>query len=193
MSLVTLTQVFSWNREGEGIEGVNPVEPAVVEASAEQAMNEQIQSFGQPGPFPLRAQQGLALNELAPLGHDTELDEVDAAIPIAGTPGELSARPAPAGSARGSTGPSVQNWGPRLVITGAIVAAAFQGRRAIQDLKTKKRVHGGQSRSVGPISRHSSQGRPTVTWLPGGKDHASPTELGRAALTFESSRLRNAR
>jgi methionine-rich copper-binding protein CopC len=193
VSLITLTQVFSWNREGEGIEGVTPVEPAVVEASAEREMIDQTQAFGEPGPFPLTAQPVLALTERATLGYDTEPVEVEAAIPDAETAGEPSASPALASVVSGPTWSNVGNWGPRLVITGAMVAAAFQGRRAIQDLKSKKRGHAGSSRPAGPISRRSSQRRPTVTWLPGGKDHASPHEQGRPAMPAGSSRLRNAR
>ena len=56
-------------------------------------------------------------------------------------------------------------WGlvKRVVITGAIVVTAFWGRKAIRDLKWKKRVGAERPRSAGPIWRDPSHGSATVT------------------------------
>jgi hypothetical protein len=79
------------------------------------------------------------------------------------------------------------------VITGAVMATAFHGRRAINDLKSKKRARGHQSQSAAPISRHPSHGSPTITWPSAAKGRARKNEPGRTANFNASSRSRDAR
>jgi methionine-rich copper-binding protein CopC len=198
VSLITLTQVISVNREGEGIEAVeNPLEQPVADASdgprsdlpVEVALSigrpdspehgastiERVERAGLPVPVRLAAQSGLTSNDPVPLGQEIPPRAADAVVDRVEP--ELMA------------GIGVT----RLVITGAIVSAAFFGRRAIRDLKWIRRARAERPRSAGPIGRRLFRGSKGVTWPPSEIGCALPHELRRAPQPAGSSRSQDAR
>ncbi len=134
---------------------------------------------------------------------DTELAELPAPIPLAALavsqpnlPGLLDRNVPPRAAA---TAVGVRGIGPvdrllvtRLAITGATVAAALWGRRAVRELKCKKRVAAERPPSTRRSCRHQSHGSMTAVWSPGGN---GPTLLrggGRALERAEGARSQEA-
>jgi len=188
VSLITLTQLISVNREGEGIEAAeNSLDQPIADASDEPRLDlpvevaatiEQAERAGLPEPLPFRLTTlpGLATHDPLSLGREIQPGVADAVVdraelePVAGI--QLT----------------------RLVFTGVIISAAFCGRRAIRDLKWRRRkTCVERSRLAGPIGRRISHDSATVTRPPNGMGCALPHELGRAVQTTGSSRSRVAR
>jgi methionine-rich copper-binding protein CopC len=193
VSLITLTQVFSWNGEGEGLEELNALAPTVTDAIAAAPTIDQAELSGHPEPLRLPTQPALTLNDAGPLVQETRPNAAKGAIPASDIAAELLAVPGLAVLERDETNTVSVNRVFRLVITGAIVTAAFRWRPAFHGLKWRKRARAESSRIAGPISRHRSHGSMTVTWLPGGKNCGSPVGIGRAVQPAGSSRSRDAR
>jgi len=198
VSLITMTQMSSLNREGEGINvAVNPLEQPVSEASDGPRLDLPVEvaatidrpdspdhgppaiepgvRAGLPVPVRLAAQSGLTSNEPVPLGRE-----------IPSSAAEAVADPA-------EPEPVARIGVTRLVITGAIVSAAFWGRRAIRDLKWRRRACAEQPRSAGPIGRRLSHGGKLGTRPHVGIGCALPHGLRRAVQTAGSSRIPVAR
>jgi methionine-rich copper-binding protein CopC len=76
----------------------------------------------------------------------------------------------------------------RLVFTGAVVATAFWGRRAIRDLEWRKRPSARQPRPSRAFGRHRSHDSATVVGSPGRVVHAPPRVSGSAHWSGEKSR-----
>jgi hypothetical protein len=193
VSLVTLTQVISMNHDGEGIQAVNSLEQPVADTSSGATMIDQAEVPGPPAPLLSAARPELALN--APVLPDGEGRPrvVEAAMPPSAVLVDISPPAAPAVVSRAETEPLAKTWARLLVITGAVAAAAFRGRRAIQDLKWRKSAREEPLRPAGPISRHRSDGNTTVTWRFGGKKRALPDRFGCAVQPARWSRSRDAR
>jgi methionine-rich copper-binding protein CopC len=196
VSLVTLTQVISLNRDGEGIEAVNALEQPVADPSSGSTMVDQAEAPSGPATLLPAAQAVLASNDLARLVAESQSGPVEAATPAVGVAdaagGPLAERPAVV--VRAGTEPlSETSWMTRLVITGAAVAAAFRGRRAIQDVKWRKRVRAEQARSAGAACPHAARGGTTFKWRPGGMHHAGPHRIGSAVEHIGSFGSRDAR
>ena len=193
VSLITLTQVISLNHDGGGIQWINCDEPTVAEASDVAATIDQTEDSEQPEPLRMLAQPGPMANDGVPLGQDNRPNVVDRVKPASTIVAEAAASPGPDFVARDETKTAGWNGALRLVITGAIVTAAFRWRPAIRDLKWRKRARAEPSRSTGPISRHRSHGDTTITWRPDGKNGARPDGLERAVQPAGLSRSRDAR
>ena len=186
VSLITLTQVISVNREGERIEtAVNLLEQPVVDASEGPRPDLPVEvalTIDQPDSpdhgtvmIDHGERRGLTSNDPVPLGR------------------EIQPRVADAGVDRAELEPLAGIGVTRLVITGVIISAAFCGRRAIRDLKWRRRACAERPRLSGPIGRRISHDSATVTRPPNGMGCALPHELGRAVQTDGSSRSRVAR
>ena len=132
MSLVTLTQVISLNREGEGIEAVNPLEQPVAEASDGPPIDRFSRRHDRPARCRSdlgRARPELALNDAVLSAAVTSRPRRRGRVrPSADRRPSVSSRAEAAAVVdRDETETVAGNWVTRLVITGAIVAAAFRG------------------------------------------------------------------
>jgi methionine-rich copper-binding protein CopC len=193
VSLVTLTQVISMNHDGEGIQAENSLEQPASDTRSGATMIDQAEVPGPPAPLLSAARPELALN--APVLPDGEGRPrvVEAAMPPSAVSVDVSPPPAPAVVSRAETEPVAKTWVTLLVITGAVAAAAFRGRRAVQGLKWRKSAREEPLRSAGPISRHGAHGATTITCPPARKNCALPNGLRRAAQPARWSRSRDAR
>jgi methionine-rich copper-binding protein CopC len=197
VSLVTLTQVISVNRDGEGILAVKPLEEPVVadDPSGGPAIVDQALAAGGPATGLPVAQVGpVSSNSPAEVGGEMQAGAVAAAIPARAVfvDGSLILAPPVVVQARAEPF-EWTSWVTRLAITGAAVAAAFWGRRAIQNLKWKRGVCAKQARAAGATCPRASRGRTTFNWPAGGIHHAVPHRGGRAMRRAGSSSFRDLR
>ena len=68
VSLITLTQVFTWNRDGEGTEPVHTLDPVAADATATMAAIDQAVGSGQPEPLQMTIQPAQRPSEPVPSG-----------------------------------------------------------------------------------------------------------------------------
>jgi methionine-rich copper-binding protein CopC len=195
VSLVTLTQVMSLNHDGEGIQAVTPLEQPLAELSGGPPVVEQgVVVPGLPATLLPGAQAGLASNNPVPVVAESESGVVDAGNPVGAMAAGGSLIESPAVVVRSAMEPTSETgWMTRLVITGAAVAAAFRGRRVIQDVRWRKRVRAEQARSAGAACPHASRGGTTLNWRPGGMHHAGRHRIGSAVEQAGSLGSRNVR
>ncbi len=195
VSLVTLTQVLPWSTVGEGLEMPGPVEQPLIEAS-------EGPRSAVPIPTAVTIARPISLGSDSTKIEATTLADSPVAIRPAAQP--LSMPNGPGTLVRNippraaATVVSVDKrqlveWGlvKRVVITGAIVVTAFWGRKAIRDLKWKKRLGAERPRSAGPIWRDPSHGSATVTRPLGAIGNAPPR--GSAARSLSGPRSQDAR
>jgi methionine-rich copper-binding protein CopC len=189
VSMVTLTQVISLNREGEWAEVMNALEQPVAGTEAASAMIDQAGAAGEPVALLRAAEPVPALYDPALLEADIEPADFAAALPT-GMP--LSRGPAVVDRAATVTAAETDSV-TNLLITGAALATASRLRRAIQHGKWRKRARAKEPRSAGKIGPLELHDGATVTWKPCVMRHAVPHGCGRSlqhARSFRSSAAR---
>jgi hypothetical protein len=197
VSLVTLTQVLPWSSVGEGLEMPSPVELPLEEASDGPQSEPPVQTAVTISrPDALGSYSGMidATNP-AELAVPTQLGEEPVLMPgDPAAPGRITlSRPATAVVSTHDNQSVERVTVTRLMVTGAIAATAFWGRRVIRDLKWRKRVSAGQKRAASPLSRRRPHGSTTVTWSPAAMGHALRHGPGRAVLSAPGPRPSKAR
>jgi hypothetical protein len=192
VSLITSLQVLPWSSVGEGAVAPDPIAPPATatsdgtnptlaiqapmsnaqpdQAAFDPAMIGPAKLAGLPEPIRLAAQPELPSRDPALLGQDVRPKAVARVIRL-------------------DKNHSL-DWVDltRLVFTGAVVATAFWGRRAIRDLEWRKRLSSRQPRPSRAFGRHRSHDSTTVKGSPGRVVHALPRVVGRAQWSGEKSR-----
>jgi methionine-rich copper-binding protein CopC len=167
VGLVTLTQMFSWTSEGQGVGPVEEAEPPVVATNDPPEEAEAVAAGPEFGPSvgiaaavatptnPTGPVVDLAIR-LDPTGSAAAVERdpaVEAPVPAADLPADPAAR-------RASRRPE-EDWATRWVVALATLAAVYRSRNAIRGLESKRRSAGlAGAGPAGPLASTVSQAHP---------------------------------
>jgi hypothetical protein len=192
VSLVTLTQIMPFDREGQGDEVAPPLEqaldqihegldpdsagPLAVAGDLPDALNPDVnpvaeaEHAGSPVPHRLAAPVGPRPRDFRPTSTGANRFDVLAAgtFPASGITFDLDGSPAPLPEAAAASEPSraAVTWATRVAITGVMIVIAIRARQTIRDLKWRKgaRAEGDQAPTAGPILQHRHHHAGSATW-----------------------------
>jgi hypothetical protein len=193
VSLVTLTQMISLNRDGAGPTPANPPEQSSIETSGESMMNAQAEPrvlAETPSPPEL---PGLASPDRAQGRGEAVSALVGAETPASVLLDVASLAPHPAAVKPAEAETASEAWMAHLITIGLVVAA-FRGRRAIWDLKWRKRLRAKQIRTAESLGQNPESSGKTFKWpLRHGSGHAQPHRIGRLVPRASSMRSTDVR
>jgi hypothetical protein len=187
VSLVTLTQVIPFDRDGQGEGATTPLAPELdpirdeldpdsagsiaVASGLSVALNPdgdpigEVENAGSRLPLRLVAPVGPGSVAFRSMGADRFEELAEGAFPVSGTILARDGSPAPIPEAAACGEPSREagTWATRVAITGVMIVVAIRARQTIRDLQWRKgaRAERDQASTAGPIlHRHGG----TVTW-----------------------------